>query len=290
MKYFLIMSALLLTLTSCVPDPIDIEIEPPQSEIVVASQIIPGQTMLVSLTRSFSALSYNEEEGDSLTDDFLTDLLVTRARVTVSFAGQTEELFHLGNGVYGSLTTLQIPNEYYTLTVFDSTNNETVTAQTQMLPFVPFDTLFPVIERTNSDTTIFLDYTLSDSPGDNFYVLSVIKRNDDTSGVGIDLNSFFGVGLNVVTQTRLISDKEFGGNTINERFRLFEIEPDDSVVVTLSNVSREYFDYLTAQARSQGLVSEITQEPINRPTNVNGGRGFFNAYFPDARVFDLTEW
>ena len=98
------------------------------------------------------------------------------------------------------------------------------------------------------------------------------------------------MGLNVVTQTRLVSDQTFDGPEIRERFSLFEIGASDSIVVTVSNVSQSYYEYLQANERAQGILSQVTQEPINRPTNVNGGRGFFNAHFPDFRYFDLKEW
>lgn len=280
----------LFLLFSCVPKPIDIQIDPPEAEIVVTSQVIPNRVMLLALTRSFSALAINVDEGDTVSNDFLSDLLVDRARVSISFAGQTETLFNLGNGVYGSVNALQFPNEIYTLSVYDSTTEKTVTSQTPMLPFVGFDSLYPVIDRTDGDTSIHLNYTLTDPPGDNYYVINVVRRDNDTSNVGIDLNSFFSVGLNVVTQTRLISDKTFDSSTISEEFELFNISPEDSIVVTVSNISPEYYSYLEAQNRAQGILSQVTQEPINRPTNVNGGLGFFNAHFPDFRVYDLKEW
>ncbi|MEM6268962.1 MAG: DUF4249 domain-containing protein [Bacteroidota bacterium] len=280
-----------LLLSACLPDPIPIEIEPPNPELVIASQILPDRVMVVAVTRSFSALSYSaENEEDSITNDLLAGLFVDTARVTVSFAGRTEELFSLGSGVYASVNTLQLPNEFYTLSVFDSTTGDMVTAQTQMLPFVPFDTIFPVLIPQAGDTTVALEYTISDPPGDNWYAINVIRQEDDSTEVGIDLNSFFSVGLNVVTQTRLVSDRTFSGSQISERFDLFDIAPSDSVVVTIANISQGYFEYLEAAERAEGLLSQITQEPINRPTNVNGGRGFFNAYFPDVRYFDLSEW
>ena len=117
---------LLLLFSSCVPEPIDIQITPPEPEIVVASQILPDRVMLVALTRSFSALEI-DAEYDTVSDDFLNDLLVDSAEVMVSFAGRTERLFNLGNGIYGSLNTLQFPNETYTLSVFDSATSKRAT-------------------------------------------------------------------------------------------------------------------------------------------------------------------
>lgn len=282
--------ALLLTLTACVPRPIDIDVAPAESQIVIASQVIPDRALVVAVTRSFSALAIDVENGDSVSNDFLSDLLVEHARVTVSFAGVTEELFRLGPGVYASINTLQFPNEVYALQVYDSTTDQTVTSNTLMLPFVGFDTLRPIVDRTVGDTSIQLEYSITDPPGDNWYAINVVKQGDANSNAGIDINSFFSAGLNVITQTRLVSDKAFSGNTISEKFDLLEVNAEDSIVVTISNISREYFDYLQASERAQGLLSSITQEPINRPTNIRDGLGFFNAHFPDIRYFDLKEW
>lgn len=280
---------LLITVSSCRPKPIDIDIDPPEQEIVVASQILPNRIMLISLTRSFSALAVDVDQ-DSLSNDFLADLLVDSAEVTVSYAGNTDTLFNIGNGVYGSLNTLQLPNEYYTLSVFDSTSQKRVTAQTPMLPLIGFDSLLPIVERTAEDTIIKVDYTFTDPTGDNYYVINVVKRNSDTSSVGIDINSFFSVGLNVITQTELLSDKTFDGPVKSEQLILENVSAEDSIVVTLANISKEYFEYLQASQRSQGLLSQVTQEPINRPSNVNGGYGFFNAYYPDVNIFDLNDY
>ena len=95
------------------PKPIDIEIVPPEPEMVIASQIAPDRLMLVAVTRSFSALAIDAGQ-DSVTNDFLSDLLVQRARVTVAFAGRAVELIRLSDGVYGSASTLQFPGEQYT--------------------------------------------------------------------------------------------------------------------------------------------------------------------------------
>lgn len=279
-----------LVMTACVPKPIDIDVDPAEPEIVIASQVIPNRAMVVAVTRSFSALAIDVENGDSVSNDFISDLLVEHAKVTVSFAGVTEELFRLAPGIYASINTLQFPNELYALHVYDSTTGKTVTSNTLMLPYIGFDSLVPIVDRTVGDTSIQLEYTITDPPGDNWYVINVVKQGDANSSAGIDINSFFSAGLNVITQTRLISDQEFSGETISEKFDLFEVNAEDSIVVTISNVSREYFDYLQASERAQGLLSSITQEPINRPTNVQDGLGFFNAHFPDIRYFDLKEW
>jgi hypothetical protein len=47
-------------LFGCVPKPIDIDVKAADPKLVLASQVIPNQIMIVSLTRSFSALKDKE--------------------------------------------------------------------------------------------------------------------------------------------------------------------------------------------------------------------------------------
>ena len=46
--------------------------------------------------------------------------------------------------------------------------------------------------------------------------------------------------------------------------------------------------YLNLRKKSENLFSQITQEPINYPSNVQGGYGFFNTHIPDVRFFLLN--
>lgn len=292
-KYFAHICSLTLALTliGCVPQPIDIDLDPAPPEIVVASQVIPDQIMFVLLTRSFSALAIDTEQ-DSVTAGFLEDLFVERARVTVRYRNRTDTLFHLGNGVYASLWTLQFGGESYTLHVHDSLTGKEVSATTTMQPFIGFDTLYPVIEGDDEDNpSLYMDITLTDPPGRNWYAVNIVRRNDANQSSNIDLNQFFSGGQAAYTQVVLLSDQSFSGAQHRERILLDEnFERDDSITVSISNVSEGYFKYLEAFQRSQGLLSSVTQEPINRPSNVEGGFGFFNAHYPDIRVFDLSAW
>ena len=50
-----------------------------------------------------------------------------------------------------------------------------------MLPFVGFDTLYPIVEEADGDTTVDLEYAITDPPGDNWYVINVVKRGDGSA-------------------------------------------------------------------------------------------------------------
>ncbi|HHG85572.1 MAG TPA: DUF4249 family protein, partial [Bacteroidetes bacterium] len=192
-------------------------------------------------------------------------------------------------GIYASINTLQVPNDVYTLKVNDTVTGKSVTASTRMLSQVRFQSITPVIERSASDTSIYLDYVFNDFAGENWYAINIVKR-DSGNNTGIDINSFFSAGLNVSTQTELLTDKAFPEITHSARLKLVNVQATDSIAVTISNVSEAYYDFLREQKRAEGLLSQITKEPINRSSNVIGGYGFFNAHFPDIQIFDLNDF
>ena len=60
-------------------------------------------------------------------------------------------------------------------------------------------------------------------------------------------------------------------------------------LILLSNISEGYYQFLKSRERSGNLLSDITNEPVNYPSNVNNGLGYFNTHYPSIRFFDLKE-
>jgi len=86
-----------------------------------------------------------------------------------------------------------------------------------------------------------------------------------------------------------LSDKEF----VNGRYhahRQIAANPKTLIAYTLSNISPDYYKFLTTWKTSAQLFNQLTGEPINFPTNIKGGYGFFTTTNPDVRIFDLSKW
>lgn len=277
----------ILLLSACLPKPIDIDIKPYSPKLVVASQIIPGKTMIVSLTRSFSALS-NSTEEDTVAQNFLDSVLVPDAFVTVSYSGNTDTLFMVTPGIYASLNTLQQNYGIYTLYAKDPATGLEISATSTLLPQVLFDTVYPVVTKNPGDTTIKIKFEFNDLPEKNWYVVNYyVKRN----GTGFDINSIFSAGSNkVLTQLNLLSDLTFDSAHYIGETQLTQVKPTDTIAVGIANISEGYFQFLTAYKRAGGLINQITGEPVNYPTNVINGHGYFNTHYPDVRIFDLNDF
>ena len=279
----------LILLTACEPDPIDIAIDTPQPKLVVSSQIIPNQIMIVSLTKSFSALS-SETKSDSVSDDFLADVFVKDAFVTVSYFGQTDTLTMLTAGIYASISTLLYDYGFYTLKALDPATGLEVSATSTILPQVKFDTIYPAI---SDDSIVTMKFGFSDIPGEeNYYVINYYKKVSDATGGGFDINSYFSIGSNkLLAYFELLNDKTIENHQYSkETVFSSEVGASDTIAVTLSNISKGYYDFLSAYKKSGTIFNQITGEPINYPTNVVGGYGYFNTHYPDVRIFDLNNY
>ena len=95
--------------------------------------------------------------------------------------------------------------------------------------------------------------------------------------------------LNPRAFTILLPDDEFNGSPYGERFTVFprDYQPGDTIAVSLSNISQAYYDFMKLRMDNRFSLVEFMSEPVDYPSNVVGGRGYFNLYVPDVRIFIL---
>lgn len=290
MKYttLLYLPLFILLLNACRPDALEIALPEAPAQVVVFSQVIPDQLMTVSLTRTLDALQFSESEGDSLSEDILNNLLVTDATVTVSYRAITDTLLEAGAGFYVSATTPQFTNEVYTLKVV-TPEGESLTATNKMLPIVSFKSIQPEVIQDSTGGEVNVAFEIADLPEKNWYMLNFYKPQEVELS-GIDLNSFLGPESNLLIKTELLNDDAIVNGTLSGTIELPEVSASDSILVSLSNISESYYQFLEIRKNSDNFLTQITKEPLSLPTNVAGGLGFFNTHFPDLRLFDLNEF
>jgi len=88
-------------LAACLPDPIPLSLNPARTQIVVSTQIVPDEGLVISLTKSFSALDFNE---DSDPEEVIRAIALDDATVVLSGPQQSDTLLALGLGLYGGIT------------------------------------------------------------------------------------------------------------------------------------------------------------------------------------------
>jgi len=263
---------------SCLPEPLDVKgIPVVKPQIVVSTQIIPDQSVVVLLTKTFGAL---DASNDSDPEELLKQIAIDDAVVTIAGPRGTYELEPLENGLYGGLIIPFEVGEAYELNV-NSESLGQVSAVTTVKPLVSFDDIKAELVFNGFDDTLAqITYQLSDPIGQNWYMLNVQQIERDE--VLDDL-------LNPRAFTRLMDDQNFNGRVHKETFRVFprDFIPGDTIAVLLSNISKDYYDFIDLRLDNRFSFVEYLGEPVNYPSNVKGGKGFFNLYIPDVKLFVL---
>lgn len=288
MKYLIPFFLSGLLLVNCRPEPIDIDVKPAAEKLVLCSQIVPNNIMVVGVTRSFSPLDSGGNQ-DTLQNDFLSRILVADAIVTVTHPGGTDTLFMLTPGVYASVNVLLEDYGTYIVHAKDPSTGEEVSAITELLPRERFDSIQPFVKVVDGDSLPFIHYELTDlTSTEDYYVACYYRKSQFTSS--FDLNNYFSRGTNELNGFDLISDQDFDQNGKLSRDQELNVNLDDTIACTISHITKGYYEFLTAYKRSSSLFNQLSGEPINYPTNVEGGYGYFNAHIPDVRFFMMADY
>ncbi len=267
-----------LFLTSCLPEPLEVDNIPKvKSQIVVSSQIIPNQSVLILLTKTVGAL---DASNDSDPQDLIEQIAVNDAVVTIASRLGTDTLLFLQNGVYGGVQIPLVVGEAYELHVKSESLGE-VKATTTVQSQIDFESLNVELFYNGFDDTLAqVTYSIKDPDDLNYYMVNVqeVEQEDAVENL-----------INPRAFTRIFDDANFNGTEYGEVFRVFprDYKPGDTVAVSLANISKPYFDFMKLRIDNRFSFVEFLGEPINYPTNVQGGKGFFNLYVPDVQVFVL---
>ena len=267
-----------LMLASCTPEPLELEDIPAlQPEIVVATQMISEQSMVVLLTRTFSVQEVSRELKP---EKFLKQIAVNDALVTISGPGGMDTLPFRENGIYGELGITLTEGGTYELQVKSETlgtvsSTTRVQAQVKMKQ-VKADLYYKGLD----DTVAVITQEFQDPSEENHYLLNVQK---------LEHEKLFRNAINPEAYTMLFNDSGFNGESYEENFTFFpaDFTAGDTIAVSLANISQEYYQFMELRAEKRLSFLEFLSEPANYPSNIKGGKGFFNLYIPDVHLLVL---
>ncbi len=267
----------LVVLGGCIPDPLEVDDIPSLPvKLVISSQVLPGQGLSVLVTKSIGAL---DAGWGSELEPLLREIAVDDAVVTLTYGNQVDTLVYQEYGVYAGADGAIQSGQLYELKVI-SARWGSVRATAIAPDPVVFQTASAKLYLTGFDSLASVTYGITDPPGPNWYMINVQKISTETP---IDRY------LNPRVFTRLVRDTAFNGQPFEETFNVIfqDYSLGDTALVTLSNISEEYFRYLSLRNDSRYSLAGFASEPLNFPSNVQGGYGYFNLHVPDARVFVL---
>lgn len=277
------LACLLITagLHACIPEPLDVDNIPDvKPELVVLTQFVPDRSLVVMVTRTFGAL---DASRDSDPVALLRQIAVDDAIVEIEGPAGSYTLVPLGTGLYGDTMIPFRNGEAYTLTVTSASFGE-VYATTTVQPTIAFDSLSAHLHGVSlNDSLAEITYSLNDPRGKNWYMLNVqhVEANELVEDL-LGPNSF----------TRLVDDGDFDGHKYLETFRVFprDFRDGDTLAISLANISEDYYNFMNVRQDNRFTFVEYLSEPVNYPSNIIGGKGFFNLYIPDVRFIVLRPW
>ena len=101
---------MVFSLSGCLPEPLDVEgIPKVQPRIVVSSQILADQGVVILLTKTVGALDASD---DSDPEELINQIAVNDALVTIESDSQVDTLEFLGSGVYSRNMKLEAGKLY----------------------------------------------------------------------------------------------------------------------------------------------------------------------------------
>lgn len=279
---------------SCTPDPLDIDIPQPPQKIALSSQIIPvtettpNEMFAVVLTKTFGALEKKDIGVKPEGLHFPSELLVTDAEVWLVSGEERKLMTNISNGFY---VLDQLPGTDYAtfqIEVKNYAGEMMVSAQTQRLPKVRFTAC--TMDFQPAENAYRLKYTFSDLPGEqNWYVVSYYTKDSQRDTIPADKRADVDYIAKRMLEQPLDFDLVSESDMVNGMYsseKKVKTESADSVVVSLSNITRGYYDFLSARKRAGTLMNQLKGEVVNLPTNIKGGYGYFNMSNPDYRILE----
>jgi hypothetical protein len=289
MKLTTIILASLALLASCRPKPIDIEIPQKPGSLAISSACYDASSVYVSAGYSINSL---KKLLDTSTAKELAglpaDMLVDSGLVTIRTAGHAPDtLQKISSGLYGRRDLRLIPGMEYTLLVVDYRKNTTATAVTTFLTQPALDTLYPKRVIRSGDTTVALHLRLNNAAAGQYYFVSYnTPQHMRETAIPLPYNAG-SLYTFVPKQLELFRTDDAVNGALNRTITL-QVAPTDTILIQFAHIDKAYYDYLAAYKRTGALINQLTGEPINLPTNIVTGLGFFSLYQPVRKMYDLN--
>jgi hypothetical protein len=266
------------SVSTCTPDPLEMEnLKIPETKIVVSSLVLPDSSVAILLTKSIGALEANEESDPQ---SLIAEIAIEDAEVTITANDSTYSLKLLQGGVYQGFGIPMVAGTECHLKVISKSFGEVRATAVVQAP-IYFDIVkAEPYQNEHDDSWAQVTYTIQDPPVPNYYLLNVQKARQKDFAKNI---------LKPDAYTHPMDDKTFNDQQFSEMFRTMNknFYPGDSLEVSLANVSEDYFNYVKLRLENHLELVEVFSEPVYYPTNIVGGRGFFNLHLTDVRVIVL---
>lgn len=275
---------IVLILASCELFELPLKVDPADEALVISSVMIDDETMIVTATRSFSPLS--GRSVNALEDDLIASLFVSDGRILVTNSSTTDTLPTLGiPGFYGGESSESEAGSLIYLSVYDSTTGLSVEASAIRMEAISIDTSTYEDVRIGALDLKRLRVWIDDPIGPNYFALHVYN----VPLGGDELDSLFFRNSDLLLHSEVFTDRVAEEGRIRRQIDMDPRIAGDTVIVVLSNIEEGYYRFLDARRRTGGLIASLANEPINAPTNIIGGYGYFSAHQLRATIVIMED-
>lgn len=256
-KYLGYLIATFITFSACnLTQDVEIELPSYESQLAVEVYLIPGQpfSALLSNTSSYFDLFPTDIEN------FLDDLLVEDATITINYDGKTVALenqlfFNPFTGKIFNYFANEIVPEDYTGT-FDleitTDDGQTITGQTVIPAKITIDSI--TVERNEIQDTLYrsLTYFQDDPTQENFYRRILALNQPDS----VEFDFTF-------------SDRLSDSTTIATGSG-FDYVVGDTLISTVMNITPDYYDFINSLRAAVDANGNPFAQPSTILSNVEG--------------------
>lgn len=287
---FLLLSSVVLF--SCrKPEPISIKLPQQKDVPVLSATMADDKSVVVTAGYSIGALTKVDEDGNN--DDIPRGLLVDSGMVRITNSdGQAYTLRQVSAGVFATNELQLTPGASYTLQVTDYKKGTNATATTVYMPQPQGSKVTPVYEGVRGGDTLYkLQVNIPDAQqGAQYFISYTTTRQLRETMKALSLPASKKMSAIATLEPKQLELLQSNTNGELNHAITIKVCTKDTLLVQVGRVDDGYYKYLQAYKRTGYLINQLTGEPINLPTNVKTGYGYFALCKPNRYVFDMNKY
>ncbi|WP_161890617.1 DUF4249 domain-containing protein [Pontibacter russatus] len=244
---------------------IDIDLPAHESQLVVEGYLRPGEPIRVAVHESSG---YFDPAISPLVPDSKVFITHNGRRIELEYKPKMDELTRFIYTHSSSEEVEGVPGDVYTIEVSDD-RGRMITGSTTLLPAVPIDTIewrFNKAEGEEEEALLLTSFQ-DDASTDNYYRY-MVHRDSLTNGSEQDISN-----IDNLTNGKRVT---FGSG--------YMYDSGDTVIVTLYNMEKQYYDFLTSTSNARDANKNPFAQPSKIHSSVQGGLGIFTNLAYDRKV------
>lgn len=282
-KHTLSALALLAIISSCRPKPLDIEVPQSNPKVSITSVAYDNHTVFVSVGYSASSMTISDTSVNH-PSSLPAEMQLDSATVIVSCEGKNDTLHKVRPGLYGSRTLNLNYSNRYTLIVIDHKYNSTTHSTTSFIPKANIGEV--TTYRAEADSLVDLNIEIKDANAGKQYFVSYCTAKQMKEAAKGDVKKLKDIQAFEPKRLELLSGSEAKDNVIKKVIRV-KAEVRDTLIVQIAQIENAHYKFLQAYKKTGYLINQLTGEPINLPTNIEPGFGYFSLYQPYIKQIQL---